>query len=345
MNGEFGDYAALKIIMKNSLFNILCSLFAIALAIVLLFHWPAFSQGKYQTVGPDGCGSTKNNCHASENKNVVDKHKNSLDFAQAEEAAAYAEKSGVGTANMLKGNSKCMECHGTVVSGRETKEAEEGVSCESCHGAGSGFKDVHSEGPKGGPGIVRDGYTKSIPLGLRDLNKAEVLAAACVRCHLLTDQKILAAGHPDGSKFNYKSGMKSVAKHWKYRDKSDIPDQAIFKSAVSKKGPTGSAGKSTASASEPPAAKVRTAAPATTTDAAVAKQTTAAATDEPAPVRVRKVPPPPRPAVADMRVAPTSAAVPVELPPFPVITDSTRVDQMLLIVKRRLELLYKKTGN
>ncbi len=336
--------------MRNSLFNILYSLFAIALAIVLLFNCPVYSQGKYQTVGPDGCGSTKNNCHASENKNMVDKHKNSLDFAQAEEAAAYAEKSGVGSANMLKGNSKCMECHGTVVSGRETKESEEGVSCESCHGAGSGFKDVHSEGPKGGPGIVRDGYTKSLPLGLRDLKKAEVLAAACVRCHLLTDQKILAAGHPDGSKFNYKSGMKSVAKHWKYRDKSDIPDQAVFKSAVSKKGPTGGAGKSTASASEPPVAKVRTektqkpitdAAPATTTDAAVAKQTT----DEPAPVRVRKVPPPPRPAVADMRVALTPAAVPVELPPFPVITDSTRVDQMLLIVKRRLELLYKKTGN
>lgn len=342
--------------MNNSLFRIRYSLFDIAFLVALAFNWPAFSQGKYQTIGPDGCGSTKNNCHASENKSMVDKHKNSLDFAQSDDAAAYAEKSGVGSANMLKGNSKCMECHGTVVSGRETKEAEEGVSCEGCHGAGSGYKDIHSEGPKGGPVVVRDGYTKSLPLGMRDLKKPEVLAAACVRCHLLTDQKILSAGHPDGIKFNYKSGMKSVAKHWKYRDQGNIPDQAVFKSAVAKKGPTNVATKTIAAlAGEVPVTKARIekpqkpipdVAPTTSNDSpAVAKQNTGNPIEEPAPVRVQKVPPPPRPVVADVLSPQSSSAQPLELPPFPTITDSTRVDQMLLILKRRLELLYRKTGN
>ncbi len=316
----------------------------------------ALPQGKYQTVGPEGCGSTKNNCHASENKNMVDKHKNSLDFAQSEEAAGYAEKSGVGAANMLKGNSKCMECHGTVVSGRETKEGEEGVSCESCHGAGSGYKDVHSEGPKGAAGSVRDGYSKSLPLGMIDLKKQEILAAACVRCHLLTDQKILSAGHPDGIKFNYKSGMKSVAKHWKYRDQGNIPDQPVFKAAVGKKGPTGKAVRAVVSAgSEAPPAKTRAEKPqratpdvpstTSTETLPVAKMTVSNAEDEPAPVRVRKLPPPPRTPTADLSIAPSPTKEPIVLPPFPIITDSTRIDQTLLLLRRRLELLYRKVGS
>ncbi len=333
--------------MKKSLFKIPCTLFVIAFTAVLLFNCSALSQAKYQTVGPDGCGSTKNNCHASENKSMVDKHRGSLDFAESEDASGYAEKSGVGEANMLKGNSKCMECHGTVVSGRETKEAEEGVSCEDCHGAGSSYKDVHAEGPKGSAGTVRDGYSKSLPLGLKDLKKAEVLAAACVRCHLLTDQKILAAGHPDGAKFNYKSGMKSVAKHWKYRDQSNIPEQAVFKSAAAKKGPTGVAVKTRkASVAENPPPKVQTEKPPKTIpDAEPTAATNANPAKETVVIRVRRPPPLPKPVVADMQTAPSPVAIPIELPPFPTITDSTRIDQMLVILKRRLELLYKKTGN
>jgi hypothetical protein len=304
----------------TSIFNIRHSLFDIALLLAL--SNAAHAQGKYQTLGPDGCGSTKNNCHASENKNMVDKHKNSLDFADADNATTYAEKSGIAVADMKKGNSKCMSCHGTVISGRETKEAEEGVSCESCHGAGSGYKDVHAEGPKGGPGVVRDGYTKSLPLGMKDLEKAEILADACVRCHLLTDQKILASGHPDGMKFNYKSGMKSVAKHWNYRDPGNIPEAGIFKSAVARKGPTGV--KPTKDATPVP---------------------TPVVDNTPLQPRVRKPPPPPRAPVVDLGAAPPPTKEPIVLPPFPTIMDSTRIDQTLLLLKRRLELLYKKTGN
>jgi hypothetical protein len=35
----------------------------------------------------------------------------------------------------------------------------------------------------------------------------------------------------------------------------------------------------------------------------------------------------------------------VYLPPFPTITDSTRIDSALLMLKQRLELLYSKTKN
>lgn len=268
---------------------------------------------------------------------MFDQHKNSLDFAESDDAAGYAEKSGVGEANMLKGNSKCMECHGTTVSDRETKKAEEGVSCESCHGAGSGYKDPHSEGPKGGPGVVRDGYTKSLPLGMKDLKKSEVLAAACVRCHFLTDQKILDSGHPDGFKFNYKSGMKSVANHWEHRGKGDVPESQVFKAAVARKGPGGK--------------PVTTRTPAATTPGAATPsvqtpvEQTPVVANTPAPQRVRKPPPIPKPPAVDVSATPPPSKEPIVLPPFPTITDSTRIDQTLLLLKKRLELLYKKTGN
>lgn len=327
------------------------SMFASAFLLAVIMG-PLNGQTKYQTIGPSGCGVGQNNCHASENKNMIDKHKNSVDdIADNEDARKYAELSGIGAANYLKGTSRCMECHGTIISGKEGKEVEEGVSCESCHGPGSAYKDPHSEGPKGAPGTIRPGYTKSLPLGLWDLKNPDVLAEECVRCHLLTDQKILAAGHPDGAKFNYKSGMKSVAKHWKYRDPGNIPDQSVFKTIVARKGPTGIAAKApkaaaARSAALPEATVGMSAAPPGKPVVQIPKQTTEAKMeDSPPPVRVRKPPPPPRPAPIDVTAPPPAAATPVELPPFPAITDSTRIDQMLLQLKKRLELLYKKVGS
>ncbi|HXG00149.1 MAG TPA: multiheme c-type cytochrome [Bacteroidota bacterium] len=300
----------------------------------------ALSQSKYATLGPSGCGVGQNNCHAAENKQMIDKHKNSVDdIVDNEDARKYAELSGIGAANFLKGTSRCMECHGTIITGKEGKEVEEGVSCESCHGPGSGYKDAHAEGPKGTPGSVRPGYTKSLPLGLKDLKTPEVLADACVRCHLITDQKILAAGHPDGAKFNYKSGMKSVAKHWKYRDPVNIPEQSVFKAVAARKGPAGIAMKP-AKAPAPPKTAPK---PAVRSEAPPPKPSVTEAEPE-APVPVRRPPPPPKPVPA-VATAPQPAATPVELPPFPNVTDSTRVDQLLFILKKRLELLYRKTGS
>lgn len=310
------------------------------LCLLVLGTSVALAQGKYATLGPSGCGVGQNNCHAAENKQMIDKHKNSVDdIADNEDARKYAELSGIGAANFLKGTSRCMECHGTIITGKEGKEVEEGVSCESCHGPGSGYKDAHAEGPKGAPGSVRPGYTKSLPLGLKDLKTPEVLADACIRCHLITDQKIVAAGHPDGAKFNYKSGMKSVAKHWKYRDPGNIPEQSVFKAVAARKGPAGIAMKP-AKAPAPPKTAAQ---PAVKSEVPPPKSPVVEAEPE-APVPVRRPPPPPKPVPA-VATAPPPAATPVELPPFPNVTDSTRVDQLLFILKKRLELLYRKTGS
>jgi hypothetical protein len=37
-------------------------------------------------------------------------------------------------------------------------------------------------------------------------------------------------------------------------------------------------------------------------------------------------------------------AAPIDLPPFPSVSDTASVREILMIVKKRLELLYQKTG-
>lgn len=318
--------------VKNVLYTI------ILFSVVALLPVSAWSQ-KYQTLGPVGCGVGQNNCHAGDNKNMIDKHKNSVDdIADSEDARKYAELSGIGAANYLKGTSKCMECHGTIISGKESKDVEEGVSCESCHGPGSGYKDVHQEG-KYAPGTIRPGYTKSLPLGLLDVKQdLNVRAKMCVRCHYLTDQKILAAGHPSGEKFNYRSGMKSVAKHWRHPITDEDQNVKYFADAKKARGPA-----TAGSARKPAPSSSGTA----SVPQAVAAQSVAGSDQEGDSTprqRVRKPPPPPKPVPADVSAAPPPPKEPIVLPPFPSITDSTRVDSVLLLLKQRLELLYKKTG-
>lgn len=279
----------------------------------------------YQTLGPGGCGLGQNNCHATENnwwKN--DPHKVTVDafYADPESYQKIADLSGVGAANMFKGTSSCMKCHGTVVSGKESKNVEEGVSCESCHGPGSGYKDPHQEGEKGsGPG--RSGYVKGLQLGQLDLKNLDKRAEACVRCHYITEEKLLAAGHPSGAKFNYVTGIRTkVAKHWRRPATDADGDRNTFSKAMAARGPV-----------------PKTAA------APAASQPRAASSEAGEVAPIRRPPPPPRQPRADPSLAPPASLGPIELPDFPEVTDSTSVDQVLFLLKKRLELLYKKTGN
>jgi hypothetical protein len=333
----------------TSIFNIRHSLFDIAV-ILFALSGDAFAQGKYQTLGPSGCGIGQDKCHATENGQMIKQHKKSATkIADGKNSQKYADALGV--KDFLK-SPLCMSCHGTIVSGREGKEVEEGVSCESCHGAGSGYKDPHSEGPKGSEGQPRPGYTKSLALGLTDLKKPGEIAKACVRCHYTTDQNLINVGHPDGAKFSYESKMEDVAEHWKYRDKKNVPDGPVFKSAVDRRRPGAKLPSPPKPVAQQTPTPVRTPAPTPQNPTPQNVEVTPRAqqqdvVDQPAPTqRVRKPPPLPKPVAADLDAEPPPTPVALtDLPPFPTITDSTRVDRMLLLLKKRLELLYSKTKN
>ncbi len=278
------------------------------LAIVLA---ASIGHAQYKTLGPGGCGSDQAQCHVSEHKNMVDKHKNSVDdLSSNDDAKKYSSFYGIAPAAFLKGTSKCWECHATVVSGKEASEVEDGVSCESCHGPGSGYRDPHKE---------KGAYQKALALGMTDLKNLKVRSATCVRCHLTTDQKILASGHPDGLKFNYVNNMKSVAKHWKRPLADEDKNRKYFDDAVAARGPV-----------------PKTIAP----PPEVAKAKVVQPPDDGAPIVSRKIV---QPRPAPVMPAPVTP-VPLTLEPFPALNDTMSVDQILLVVKKRLDLLYRKTS-
>jgi hypothetical protein len=107
-----------------------------------------------------------------------------------------ARNYGLSPDEMVRGDSVCMDCHGTVVTGRESEEVGEGVSCESCHGGASSWLEPHKVGDKS-LGSARPGYANALRLGMRELADTRVMATTCVECHYInTPPQLVATGHP-----------------------------------------------------------------------------------------------------------------------------------------------------
>ncbi len=314
------------------------------LAVIIVSALVSTVHAQHQTLGPGSCGLAQNNCHAKENTWWKDDpHKVTVD-AFYDDPAAYekiAKLAGVPTDAMLKGNQTCMTCHGTIVSGKESREVEDGVSCESCHGPGSGYKDPHTEGdPK--LGMQRPGYIKGLQLGMVELKNVDKRGVACVKCHYITDQKLISAGHPSGANFSYVSGIKKVAKHWRRAPADADLNKAPFEKAMSAKGPVAQIVK----VEPPPPAPIPTATP--TPAPVVAESTPTATTNEmPPPVAAPVTTRPqaqraskPKVLVQAEPEEATQIVMPLLLPPFPQVSDTASVPQLLLLLKQRLELIY-----
>lgn len=114
------------------------------------------------------------------------------------------------------GNSPCMKCHALVISGKEREEASTSVSCESCHGPGSGYKDPHAieREPFIPPDKKQKAYIEGLKFGMIDNENVPTRAQMCGDCHFISEQKLVSAGHPTGEKFDYAKGMIKIARHW-----------------------------------------------------------------------------------------------------------------------------------
>jgi hypothetical protein len=111
-------------------------------------------------------------------------------------------------------SARCTVCHSplqSVATSRLTPNAgpDEGVSCETCHGAAGSWLRGHTR---------KDWtYNTRVGAGMRDLRSLYVRATACAACHQNLEPQILKAGHPD---LFFELDSQSVAepKHWKDDD-------------------------------------------------------------------------------------------------------------------------------
>lgn len=112
---------------------------------------------------------------------------------------------------VAQSSARCTVCHSPLQSVAPnrlmpTARLDEGVSCETCHGAAGGWLRGHTR--------TDWTYNTRVAAGMRDLRNLYVRANACVACHQNLAPELLKAGHPD---MFFELDGQSVAqpKHWK----------------------------------------------------------------------------------------------------------------------------------
>lgn len=106
---------------------------------------------------------------------------------------AIAGRLGIGDAASAPA---CLGCHSTPAASRGPRfQAADGVGCESCHGAASGWIAAHY--------AVGASHRRNVALGMTPLDDPRARAAICLDCHFgsagqgrFVNHRIMAAGHP-----------------------------------------------------------------------------------------------------------------------------------------------------
>lgn len=280
----------------------------------------------HRTLGQSACSG----CHQEQNNWWLgDPHSRSAQpfFDRDPKRLQIARLYGVPTSELTRGNRLCMNCHGTVISGNEPFDVFDGVSCESCHGPSADYLEPHKAGDKA-LGVRRPGYVDGLRLGMNELRDLSVRARVCSGCHYITDERLISSGHPSGKDFDYVAGM-AKTRHWT-RPHADTEIAAAFAPALAARGPV----------PDVPLGVLATApaAPRREGDRTDVGAGTAAASAAPTAVAEGAAPAP-----GGDRVPPSSAAAarPIELPPFPEVDESATTDELLILLKERLEQLYE----
>ncbi len=125
----------------------------------------------------------------------------------------------------------CLSCHATYrISDGATVPGDqitEGVGCESCHGAASGYLKSH---------VASDAtHERNIAHGMTDLTDLSVRANRCLSCHFgegesVVTHRIMGAGHPRLS-FELESYTEAEPPHWKidqdYQQRKGAPSAGV----------------------------------------------------------------------------------------------------------------------
>jgi hypothetical protein len=171
---------------------------------------PAIAQGTSGTtfVGVATCGGTT--CHGrSEGDGAVVRqdelmlwqdpatpagaHSRAYDVLRAPRSQVIAQRLGIGEATRAP---MCLGCHSSPAPQRGNRfQVTDGVGCESCHGAASGWLTSHY--------AVGATHTNNISRGLIALENPRIRAGVCLDCHFgsadegqFVTHRIMAAGHP-----------------------------------------------------------------------------------------------------------------------------------------------------
>jgi cytochrome c peroxidase len=134
----------------------------------------SLSQNKY--IGVKGCRP----CHFTEKQgkqvDIWQKSKHAEAYKTLTTAKANEIAKAKGLTKPAAESPECLECHATTADAKlveKTFDMKEGVQCETCHGAGSGYKTIP---------IMKD-RAKAIAAGMREFKDEAAIEAYCKTCH------------------------------------------------------------------------------------------------------------------------------------------------------------------
>jgi hypothetical protein len=169
-------------------------------------------------VGASGCSSSS--CHGGAGPkrsqfitwSRQDFHSRACVVLTNARSARMAESLGFSSA---QASARCTVCHSpfqTLPAARLRPSAhpDEGVSCESCHGAAESWLRAHTRPDWN--------YATRVAAGMHDLRNLYGRANACVACHQNIEPELLRVGHPQ-LLFELDSQSVAEPKHWRDEDR------------------------------------------------------------------------------------------------------------------------------
>lgn len=202
---------ALKVFSQTA---ICCFLALFCIGFTPISAQASSEQGKI--VGPEKCID----CHKRSNEVWVKTphYKTFKEMSRTEEARDIASKLNI---DRIKSESTCVQCHYTTKSIENEKKSIAGISCESCHGAGKDYVDVH--GDYGGKDVKKENETpehkkqriaKSEKAGMIRPVNLYALAENCYSCHTVPNEELVnVGGHNTGSKFELVAWSQGMIRH------------------------------------------------------------------------------------------------------------------------------------
>lgn len=176
--------------------------------------------------GPDACGE----CHKSSVQKWKTTH-HSTSFKKLPRKKAAKKIAKAMGLKRIKAGGDCLTCHFTSAKKGSKVKPIAGITCESCHGAGKNYIDIHSE--FGGKGITaatetpehkKSRYEKSKAAGLIRPSQLYDVAQNCYSCHTVPNEKLVnVGGHPAGSAFDLVAWSQGEVRHnvWYSKDNNE----------------------------------------------------------------------------------------------------------------------------
>jgi Cytochrome c554 and c-prime len=205
--------------------------FKFYIVVIYIICYPSYSAHcdetqtrRYAYMGVGSCSSS--NCHGSvsprESSNILqneyvtwqkhDSHSKAWLSLTNEDSKKIASNLGI---KNPESEPLCLKCHTTYLEQNDISQdskynIEDGVSCESCHGAAEKYL---------GPHTTKDNtYNKNIENGMKNIAPLEQRSKLCISCHMSNEDKfvnhrLIGAGHPRLS-FELDTFSMIQPKHW-----------------------------------------------------------------------------------------------------------------------------------